>query len=161
MRKTAMVVAIVILATYLFASGTARDTVKVYFTVGSLGDLGASQIWRSNPDGSEPELLYEGLGLWEVEVDAATQTLFFTEHTTLNAADLDGTSVSMVGSSYMYDPPQLGYDVVFPVDAQGGYVCWAESATLVHTAFADGSDAESFQAGLIPGMPINRVMCML
>jgi hypothetical protein len=158
MRKTAMVVAIVILATCLFASGTARDTAKVYFTVGSIGDTGASQVWRCNRDGSEPELLWEGYELWEVEVDAATQTLFFTDHTTLHAADLDGTSVSTVGSSYMYDPPQLGPDVVFPVDAQGGYVCWAECGSVVHTTLADGSDSQWFQAQLIPDMVINAVV---
>ena len=102
MRRTVLAVVFVVIAMCLLASGTQRDMIKVYFTVGSRGGLGGSQLWRCNRDGSEPELLLdEGEMLWDVDVDSGAQKLFYCEYQYLFAADLDGTNQQSGQTGYI------------------------------------------------------------
>jgi len=150
MRRTALAVVILVVALCLFASGTERNTVKVYFTAGPEGSFGATQLWRCNRDGSEPELLIEGSSLWSVEVESSTEKLFYVQLDQLMVADLDGSNAMGFGIGEAYHPPALFGSHVFPVDVKDGYVCWASLGETIHTALADGSDAQQFDVSSIP-----------
>jgi hypothetical protein len=153
MRKIALVFVLLAVTLCLLASGTERETVKVYFTAGEYHYPG-SQLWRCNLDGSEPELLTTMPGLGDVAVDSATQKLFLVgwdpTDNQLYVADLDGSNIAYFAYLTGEDPPR------HTVDANGGYVCYAESeASHIWTARIDGSDQQWFYLSDIPGMVTN------
>ena len=160
MRKIALAVVILSIVMCMFASGTQRETVKVYFTVGPLGSLGATQLWRCNRDGSEPELLHEGTELFNVDIDSGTQRLFFTEAYELCAADLD-CAVITTGIGYnvaTYSAPALDPAAVFPVDAEGGYLSSVDCGQYVYTSLVDVSDQQLFDVTEVVGVPASPIV---
>jgi len=147
MRKTALAVVILLAALYLFASGTERDTVKVYFTVAESG-LYATQLWRCNRDASsDPELLYEGSQLGDLAIDSESQMLFFGVGTTLMVAGLDGSNPTSWGSTCL---PQFPNDWACHIDANGGYICGSTLGSI-NSLRVDGSDSQIIQCTAIPG----------
>ena len=151
MRRIALAVVLLAVALCLLASGTERGVVRVYFTVATFGGQGATQLWRCNRDGSDPELLYTGFFLGGLTIDSAAEKLFFVENPYLYAADLDGSSVTVFGPAAW--APDVSWQASYsPVDGNGGYVCWVDLGWYVFTAKADGSDLQEFSTLDIPGI---------
>jgi hypothetical protein len=101
----------------------------------------------------------EGWDLYSVDIDSATQRLFFTDYTELCVADLDCTGATTIAHNSLYSPPVLSVQSAFPVDAEDGYVSWVINADRrVHTALADGSDPQSFVVSETTGMPENPIV---
>jgi hypothetical protein len=155
MRKIALAAVLLVVTLSLFASGTARDTVKVYFSVHIDGGP-ASQIWRCNVDGSEPELLYEGSDIGELAIDPEAEKLCFVANYEVVIADLDCTVVDE-GHFFVDDGTSSRQN---HIDAKSGYLCFCDD-----TPYTDGHVLTytvtpwelvgGFSPQGIPGMPAN------
>jgi hypothetical protein len=146
MRKIALVVVLLAATLCVLASGTERETVKVYSTARN-AIVSSAQIWRCNRDGSEPELLLAGGFLHtSLAVDSAIGKLFYAYAAQLNMAELDGSDPVFVDT--VSTPPTNTFA------AESGYVCWVDlvTPTYVGSTPSDLSDYQGFNIESIPGM---------
>jgi hypothetical protein len=147
MRRIALVIVLLVMALCLLASGTSRDAVKVYFAV-EIGGGPASQIWRCNPDGSEPELLHEDNDLGELAIDSEAERMFFNAGYAGYTADLDCSIVQ--GFHYIDDPAA---STTNHLDAKSHYHCIGDGALVVTGLHDPPDDVGYFLLTDIPGMP--------
>ena len=155
MRWIATAIVLLLVLCTLLASGSQRDAVMIYFTVGGSGGIGGVQLWRCSRDGSNSALLYEysnGGHVWDVAVDSQSECVFFVKDNSLYVADLDCSNPVQVAYNGTYTPPGVSGTGEFPIDAERGYVCWTESGSYIHSSRSDGSDEQVFAAWELPGM---------
>jgi hypothetical protein len=122
MRKIMLTVLVLAASFCLTATGSDRDTVKIYFTVGPyLGQEGATQMWRCNVDGTEPELLLETTGLGAIDIDSVHGIVLYSQDYYAYKAGLDlSNPIAFAYSTPLYEI-SIG---LFPFDVNGGYLCY-------------------------------------
>lgn len=148
MRKIALVVVLLAVTLCLLASGTERETVKVYFSVEIDGGP-SCQIWRCNVDASEPELLHEDDHIGELAIDSEEEKLFFVASRRVYMADLDGSNVD--GGHFFVD--DMESSVQNHVDAKSGYLCFADFSHVLTIDRPAWEEAQYIHPSDIPGMP--------
>ncbi len=159
MRRSVLVLVLLVAVLSLLASGTGTTTVMIYFTVGSSNGTGGPQLWRCNRDGSEPELVVaDGYWMSGVAVDSANGRLFFSRTGELVVADLDGSNPLHFGTAPALHDMDNGYGIG-SVAVSGGFVCWqiGEGPQIASSA-TDGSDLQYFECSAFPGIVDNAVI---
>jgi hypothetical protein len=137
MRRVALAVLLVAVTLCLAATPSNGDLVTFYLTVGPANTTnGATQLWRCNSDGTEPELLLEADLLGNVQADSYREILYYSQGFFTYMADLDGSNPTLLGYSYPI------YDIVgglCPFDVNCGYFCYFCDEIYICTESPDGS----------------------
>jgi hypothetical protein len=135
MKKTILVVLALAVLLSLTATGSNRNTVKIYFTVGPrYGHEGGTQMWRCNVDGSEPELLLETTELSGVDIDSINEIVYYNQGWYKWKADLDLSAPHAFTYSFPLSDVESGTS---PIDVNGAFVCY-EYELAILTEFPDG-----------------------
>ena len=136
MRKVALGALLVAVTLCLAATAGDRDLVTLYLTVGPYyGTNGATQLWRCNSDGTEPELLLEAELLGAVQADSYREVLYYSQESYTYRAGLDGSNPT----AFCYSLPVADIGAGFyPFDVNGGYFCYFDESDIC-TVAPDGS----------------------
>ena len=154
MRRAALGVLLVVVTLCLAATAGDRDLVVLYLTVGPYyGTNGATQLWRCNSDGTEPELLLEADLLGAVQADSHREVLYYSQNLWVYSADLDGSNPTAIGYSLPVTDIGAG---LYPFDVNGGYFCRFTEDDIL-TVAPDGSTQSAYFWGF-PGIVSNPVL---
>jgi hypothetical protein len=131
-----------------------RDTVVLYLTVGPhSGTNGATQLWRCNSDGTEPQLLVEGEMLHAVQADSHRGLIYYSQSFYTYRANLDGSNPVIIG--YSLPVPDIEYGF-YPFDVNGGYFCYFDELDICTVDPNGSSQIAAFRD--FPGVVSNPVL---
>lgn len=163
MRRSVVLLAGLALVSVAMTSGAAGQEVKIYLSVGQgavAGSYGASQIWRCDRDGSNPELLYDAHAntIGGLAVDPSGEKLYYSEDGLLYMANLDLSDPLMIDSAvggWEINNYGSGHGAVVVTD---GYVCWQRYINTAGSCKTDGSDVVYLSMSDWPGLVSNPMI---
>ncbi|MFC1759341.1 hypothetical protein ACFL2H_11350, partial [Planctomycetota bacterium] len=144
MTRTIFSTALVCLAITLSHAGTAKAADKMYWS-----DRGQNTIMRADLDGSNHEILVEGLGQARgVAVDHENGMLYWADNgkDKIQRSMIDGSNVQdLVSDDLVPAADQLAFPAGVALDVPGGKVYWADASKgRIQRANLDGSNVEDF-----------------
>jgi len=122
---------------------------KVYWN-----DKVANAIYRVNADGSDQEMIFEGVSVFNIRVDTLNNFIFFVDldQDVISRIDLDGNNLIELFST-TDDVNQLA------IDPQDEVIYWGDNSNnqIIRTPY-DGSNSEVFISDRTKTVPANNVL---